>query len=88
MEDLPKKIYACNPKKHADCKKTSCYENGGECRLTKNTAFMKTATEIIAEVQEEICNKYCKFPAQYEPTDEDMNSLMEEHCDNCPLNRL
>ncbi len=27
-------FYLCDPKKAITCKKTSCYINGGECRLT------------------------------------------------------
>jgi hypothetical protein len=42
--------------------------------------------DIIRKVVEEMCDKHCKFPEQY--SEEDEEKLYEEHCNNCPLNKL
>lgn len=46
----------------------------------------ETVHNILVEVIDEMCDKYCKFPEQYRGDDED--ELYEKHCDGCPLNRL
>ena len=46
----------------------------------------KSVVNVIEEVMNEVCDKYCKFPEQY--TDEDEEKLYEKHCNNCPLNKL
>lgn len=51
----------------------------------------KTVSEIIDEVRLEICDKHCKYSdINYtrEYSDEEYDKMMEEVCDNCPLNRL
>ncbi|MCI6173566.1 MAG: hypothetical protein MR671_04825 [Clostridiales bacterium] len=45
----------------------------------------KTVTGIIREVQEAICDGYCKYPEQYE---DDPDKMITEHCNSCPLGRL
>jgi hypothetical protein len=46
-----------------------------------------SVTEIIDEVRERMCNKYCKYP--YEWDEETQGELSEsEICASCPLNRL
>jgi hypothetical protein len=42
--------------------------------------------DIIRKVVEEMCDKHCKLPEQY--SEEDEEKLYEEHCNNCPLNKL
>ena len=44
----------------------------------------QTVHNILVEVIDEMCDKYCKFPEQYRGDDE----LYEKHCGGCPLNRL
>ncbi|MCQ2771217.1 MAG: hypothetical protein MJ236_05405 [Clostridia bacterium] len=44
----------------------------------------KNVTQIILEVVEEMCDKYCKYSDQAKANDD----LWTEHCDNCPLNKL
>ena len=44
----------------------------------------KTIPEIIEEIKEQICDKYCKYPGEYKDPDE----LIEKECENCPLCRL
>lgn len=46
----------------------------------------KTVNDILNEVVEEVCDKYCKFPQMY--TGENEDELYEEHCDGCVLNKL
>ena len=33
------RLYLCNPDKNTECKKTTCYRNGGDCMLTKEEQF-------------------------------------------------
>ena len=44
----------------------------------------KTALEIIEEVKTDICDKYCKYPEQYDDDDE----MLRDVCENCALGRL
>ena len=46
----------------------------------------KTATQIIEEVRDEMCNKYCKYPDLW--NDENGELCDSEECQNCPLNKL
>ena len=46
----------------------------------------KSVCDVLMEVVEEMCDKYCKFPDMYTGNDED--ELYEKHCDNCPMNKL
>ncbi len=51
----------------------------------------KSVTKTIEEVKEEICDKYCKFIAEFnkgEKTDAEFLTFLEEHCEVCPLNKL
>ena len=34
-------LFFCDPDKNKECKKTSCYINGGECELTTDIKFRK-----------------------------------------------
>lgn len=45
---------------------------------------METVSEILEGVKDEIYEKYCRFVAEAEDTEE----LMMRHCEDCPLNRL
>lgn len=36
-----KKLYKCDPNKNIRCKKTNCYQYGGECKRTTNKQFRK-----------------------------------------------
>lgn len=52
----------------------------------------KSVTEIIEDVKEDICDKYCKYPLEYlaEIKDPDLahELMLETKCKNCPLQRL
>ena len=43
-----------------------------------------TVTGLLQEIADDFCDNYCKYPDRY--TDED--KMMEEHCDQCPLNKI
>lgn len=45
----------------------------------------KSVTDLIEEVREEICNKYCKY---YDMDHELAQDDLEEICKSCPLNKL
>lgn len=42
-------------------------------------------TQQLEKIGEEICDHYCKFPQYYGNSDNDMERLHEEHCENCPI---
>lgn len=48
-----------------------------------------SAIKIIQEVIDEMCDKYCKYPNEWDPEEHDGQELFDsEICQNCPLNRL
>ena len=49
---------------------------------------MKSITEQIEEIKEDICNNYCKYPDTWDEQKEGCELIDREHCQNCPLNRL
>lgn len=42
-------FYKCNPDKAIRCSKTTCYLNGGNCRLTTNIDYAKDSTPLWLE---------------------------------------
>ena len=42
----------------------------------------KTIHELLDEVAETMCDKYCKYPESYEGTYDEM---LEKVCANCPM---
>ena len=50
----------------------------------------KTVEQILEEVREEICDKYCKYPEQTPPEGKDDDWLMDDDspCLYCPMSRL
>lgn len=52
-----------------------------------------TVTEIIEKVRADICDNYCKWPEKYGVTGDGSDpereeQLMDEKCDECPLDLL
>ena len=47
-----------------------------------------TIPQILEEVTEEMCNKYCKYPNEWDEEAEGCELAESEICENCPLNRL
>ena len=51
-----------------------------------------TVTEMIQQTVETMCDKYCKMPERYLATikdpDEAQETMIEEVCKDCPLNKL
>lgn len=54
----------------------------------------KTISEQMAEICEEMCDGYCKYPIIYAPSksenidDDYIQRLFDERCESCPLHRL
>ena len=49
----------------------------------------KTISQIIEEVKEDMCSKYCKYPNEYKLEEHDGAELWDSDiCKNCPLTRL
>ena len=52
----------------------------------------ESVVNIIQEVIETVCDKYCKYPeyysAKYEDEDFAYDKMIEERCEKCILNRL
>lgn len=46
----------------------------------------RSIIEIIEEVKEDICDKYCKYPSMYTP--DEWEDKIDELCGECPLSRL
>ena len=49
---------------------------------------MSSITEILEEVKNDICNKYCKWPEEWDEEKEGIELCESDICANCPLNRL
>lgn len=47
-----------------------------------------SSKDIINQVIEEMCDKYCKWSEQWNEEAEGMALIDSEHCKNCPLNLL
>ena len=62
--------YRANPNVHADC--------------WMPAVRPMSVTQIIEEVKSDICDKYCKYPEQYDDDDE----MLRDVCENCALGRL
>ena len=52
----------------------------------------KTVTDLLTEIEDEICNDYCKFPDIARAEVKDANAaedlLYTKYCKGCPLNKL
>ena len=52
----------------------------------------KRVTDILAEIENEICNSYCKYPdvcmKEVKDPDEAEDRLYNTYCVKCPFNRL
>lgn len=46
-------------------------------------------TDLLEEVKDEICDRYCKFPREYSDLYEDKNvaheCMLQDVCTDCPL---
>lgn len=55
----------------------------------KVTDEQKTVAQVVEEVCQDICDHYCKYPAEYNFDDDlSFDRIYEDHCNDCPLNRL
>lgn len=48
----------------------------------------RSVTTLIEHVVEEMCDKYCKYPEQWDEEAEGVELSESDICKNCPLNRL
>ena len=50
----------------------------------------KTVTEILGDIEQEICDSYCKYPeiCRKEQPERAEDLLFEKYCASCPLNKL
>ena len=52
----------------------------------------KTVTDILAEIEKEICDSYCKYPdvcmAEKKDPDAAEDMLYQTYCVKCPFNRI
>lgn len=49
----------------------------------------KTVADILGEVIQDMCDKYCKYPEEYvQKYGADDERMYGEVCDKCPLNKL
>lgn len=48
----------------------------------------ETIPKILEQVTEEMCDKYCKYPEQWDEEAEGVELSESDICKNCPLNRL
>ena len=55
-------------------------------------AVSKTVTEILEEIEKEICDNYCKYPdvcmEEVKDPDEAEDMLYDTYCVKCPFNRI
>lgn len=49
---------------------------------------MKSISEQLLEVCEEICEKYCKYTDTWDEEKEGVELMDSDLCRNCPLNKL
>lgn len=49
---------------------------------------MDSISKQLEEIANEICEKICKWPDQWDEEKEGCELCESEHCTNCPLNRL
>ena len=50
---------------------------------------VKSITQQIEEVKEEMCDKFCRYPLMPTPAGKDEGWLLDDSpCNDCPLNRL
>lgn len=51
-----------------------------------------TVTGLLTEIEDEICDNYCKYPeicqAERKDPDDAEQLLYEKYCAKCPLNKL
>ena len=48
----------------------------------------KTVPQILEEIVQTMCSKYCKHPLIWDEEYEGMELSESDICKNCPLNRL
>lgn len=49
---------------------------------------LKSISQILEDIVNEMCNKYCKWPLQWDEEAQGCELSESDVCANCPLNRL
>ena len=49
---------------------------------------IRTVTDQIRDIAEEICNDYCKYPGIWDEEKEGCELCESDICVKCPINRL
>ena len=49
---------------------------------------LKSIPQILEDIVSEMCDKYCKWPEQWDDEAQGMELSESDICANCPLNRL
>ena len=48
----------------------------------------QSVVQILQEVVDEMCNKYCKYPDLWDESVEGIELCESDFCKNCPLNKV
>lgn len=52
----------------------------------------KTVTEILGDIEQEICDSYCKYPeiclSEVKEPDLAADKLYNDYCAKCPFNKI
>lgn len=56
--------------------------------VIKVKSRLKSIPEICDEIANEMCDKYCKYPDQWDEEKEGITLEESEICDKCPICRL
>ena len=49
---------------------------------------LKSIPQILEDIVNEMCDKYCKYPQEWDEEAEGIELSDSDICANCPLNRL
>ena len=52
------------------------------------TKHLEKIAEQFANIAEEVCNNYCKYPEQWDEEKEGIELSESDICANCPLSRF
>ena len=59
-----------------------------EVKEVIETKEKQSIPQLLEEVANSFCDKYCKWPEQWDEEKEGCELCESEICQNCPLNRL
>ena len=80
-EVLKDNLHSCNNDKSIF---KACLETATGCEKFEP----QTIPQLLEEVVSEMCNRYCKYPQEWDEEAEGCELSESDVCANCPLNRL